>query len=827
MSLTPAAILGDLRGGLRSLTASPVHSAIAVLTIALGIGLTTTMFAVVQAVLLRPLPYAQPDALVVINGDLPGLGLTAVGLSVPEMDDLAARGDLFTAVTPVWVFDANLTGGERPERVVMVASGPEYFTLLGATPQIGRVFGPEDTAEGFAPSVVLSDGAWRRLFGGDRGVLGRQVRIDSDLYSVVGVMPPGFHHPTAPPAPNIDAWATAGFRADPFQSPPSRRSRFLPSGLARLRPGVTVEAARAAMGGFVTTTLADHAVDYPPDGRWTIRLDRLDEVVLGNVRPLLSAFSAAGALILLIGCANVANLLLARASTREREVAIRLALGAGRRRLLQQLLTEHLVLAAVGGLAGVLVVWWSEPLLLAAVPADLPRLHEIHVDGRGVAFALALTVVTSLACGIAPALQASHTRPAAAIADVGRAHTGGRRQRRFRTALVVAEIALAIVLVAGAGLLVTTVSRLLAVDAGFDPSRVTVARMWIAVPNNPALDTYRTAGARANLVRLLLERLRGIPDVDAAAIASVVPLTQAPALAPLTIDGRVADAEAATAELVAVSPDYFSLLDVPVRRGRVFRDSDGPGAAPVVMIDEEAERRFFPGLDAVGRELRLGRPGPNGTPPAMTIIGVVKTVRQTRLDEAPVPHVYASVLQRPGRGLGVLVKTRTPGAHVADALRAAVRSADTELPVFGLETLDDTVGRSISRQRFSARAVAAFALAALLLVAGGVYGVMAYAVATRTQEIGVRLAMGATPAVVLRGVLRDALQVSTTGVVCGLALAAVLTRFMTAMLFGVSAADPRVFAVAAAVLTATAIAASYLPARRAARVDPMVSLRTN
>lgn len=825
MTLTPAAILGDLRGGIRALTASPAHTLVAVLTIALGIGITTTMFAVVQAVLVRPLPFARPDELVTVNGDLPGLALSNVGLSVPEMDDLAARTDLFAAVTPVWVIDANLTGGQRPERVVMAASGPDYFTLLGAQAQIGRVFGSEDRAEGFAPIVVLSDGAWRRLFGGDPAVLGRQVRIDTDLYTIIGVMPPGFRHPSGAPAPNVDAWATAGFRADPFPSPPPRRARFLPSGLARLRPGVTVDAARAALSGYVTETLANHAADYPPGGRWTVRVDPLNAVVLGNVGPLIAAFTAAVALILLIGCANVTNLLLARASTRQREVAIRLALGAGRGRLIQQLLTEHLVLATLGGLAGVLVLWWTEPVLLAAMPADLPRMHEIQLDRLGIGFALALTLLTTLACGIVPALQASHVRPMSAIVEIGRGLTAGRRQRRLRSALVVAEIALAIVLVAGAGLLVTTVSRLLAVDTGFDASRVTAARTWLAVPNNPALDAYGTPAARTGLIRQLLDRVRAMPEVETAAIATAVPFTQAPTLVPLVIDGRPADAEAATAELIAVSPEYFPLLQVPVVRGRSVRESDDMTSAPVLVIDEEAERRFFPGLDAIGRQIRVGRPGPQGGPPPTTIVGVVKTVRQGRLDEAPTPHVYASVLQRSGRSLGLLVKTRAAQSGVAERLRTAVSAVDADLPLFGLEALDETVARSISRQRFSAETVAVFALAALLLVAGGVYGVMAYAVSARTQEIGVRLAMGASPQIVLRSVLADALRVSGLGVAIGLILGVALTRYLSSLLFGVTAGEPRVFVLAAVTLVATALLASYLPARRAATVDPVVSLR--
>jgi predicted permease len=817
--------LQDLRGGLRGLLKSPVHSLVAALTIALGIGVNTTMFSIVDAVLLRPLPYQAADRLVAINADFPGLSLTNVGFSVPEMDDLSARTDIFDEVSPVWVFDANLTGGQRPERVVMVASGTSYFRMLGVAPQLGRVIGPQDRADGFADAVVLSDSAWRRLFGGDPSVVGRQIRIDSDLYSIVGVMPPGFHHPSAAPSPNVDVWSTAGFRANPFQSPPVRRARMLPSAIARLRPSTSIERARAAISTLAASIRQEHAADYPADARWSMRVDPLQSIVVGNVHPLLLAFSAAVALILLIGCANVANLLLARASTRHREIAIRLALGAGRGRLIRQLLTENLVLVALGGSAGVLAAMLTQSLLIASMPADLPRANEIGIGWTALLFAAAVAVATTLACGIAPALQASRTRPVAAIAEGGRGMTAGRRQRRLRTALVMAEIASSLVLVTAAGLLVATVTRLLGVDPGFEPTRVTAARTWIAVPNNPELDPYRLPAARVSLVRRLIDRTRQIPGVAAAAMTTIVPLGQAPPKVPVQIPGRVLDAETALAGVITVSPDYFSVLGIPVVRGRAFAETD-EGTAQVAIVDEELERRFFRSEDAVGRQIQLGRRGPNGPPPSLTIVGVVKTVKQERLDEPPAPHVYTSLYQRTGRSLAILVRTGDRGDGVPERIRAAIQAVDADLPVFSAESLDATIGRSIASQRFSARALAVFAVFALVLVIGGVYGVMAYTVSSQTREIGVRMAMGASPSMLLRGVLGEALRTSAAGVGLGVVLAAVSTRFIKTMLFGVSTIDPRVYAIAGGVLIASALLASYLPARRAARVDPLVSLRT-
>jgi predicted permease len=817
--------LQDLRGGVRGLLKSPLSTFIAALTIAVGIGVNTTMFSIVEAVLLRPLPYGAADRLVALNADFPGMSLTNVGFSVLEIDDLSARSDVFDMVSAVWVFDANLTGGQRPERVVMVATGANYFQILGTTPQLGRVIGAQDKADGFAEAVVLSDGAWRRLFGGDPSAIGKQVRIDTDLYTIVGVMPPGFRHPAAAPAPDIDVWSTAGFRANPFQSPPLRRNRPLRTAIARLQPGISIDQARAAMGTLTAATLRDHAADYPGDGRWTIRVDPLQSIVVGNVRTLLLAFSGAVALVLLIGCVNVANLLLARASTRHRELAIRLSLGAKRSRLIRQLLTENLVLATIGGGIGVVMAFWTQSLIVASMPADLPRIHEIGIDWTAVVFAAAITIATTLACGIAPALQASKTRPVEAIAEVGRGLTAGKRQRRLRTTLVIAEIAVSLVLVTGAGLLVATVTSLLDVDPGFDPVRVTTARTWIAVPNNPELDPYRTPLARVTLVRRLIERLRAIPGVEAVAITTTAPIQQVLPKAPIQVPGRTLDAEAAVAGLVVVSPGYFSLLRVPIVRGRAFAETDDLSTQQVAIIDEELERRFFDGQDAVGRRIQIGRSGPNGDPPSLTIVGVVKTFKQERLDEAATPHIYASLYQRVGRSLGMLVKTRSLDPNIQEQVRIAVQAVDGDLPVFSAEALDALVGKSIAGQRFSARALVVFAIFALLLVIGGVYGVMAYGVTTQTKEFGVRIAMGASPATLLRTVLGEALRTALIGVGLGVVLAAATTRFIRTMLFGVSTVDPRVYALAGVLLIASALLASYLPARRAASVDPLVSLR--
>ena len=814
----------DLRGALRSLLKSPSHTLVAVVTIGVGIGLNTTMFSIVRSVLLRPLPFRSPDALVRVTADLPASGLQNVGFSVPEIDDLSERATVFESLAPVWVFDANLTGGERPERVVMAATGVNYFPILGATPQLGRVLTPQDQSNGFAEAVVLSDAAWRRLFGGNADAIGRQVRIDTDLYTIVGIMPPGFRHPAPVPRPDVDVWSVAGFRANPFPSPPIRSRRMLPSAIARLRPGVSIEEARGAVDALSVSISREHPSDYPADGRWMIRLESLRDAVVGNVRPLLLSFSAAVALVLLIGCANVSNLLLVRTAARHHELAVRLAIGATRAHLVRQLLTENLVLAGFGGIAGVAAVYWMQVWLVAAMPAELPRLHEIRIDWMAVTFAAAITLLTSLACGIAPALQAGRTRARDAIAGSGRGMSSSRRLGRLRTTFVVAQIALSLVLVASAGLLAATVSRLIDVDPGFDSAYVTTARTWIAVPNNPALDSFRTPAARAILARRLLDRLRELPGVSAAAVASSVPLAQAPVRVPVQVKG-VAEAEGLSAEFIAVTPDYFSVLRIPVARGRAFGESDDASAPPVVILDDDAERKFFPGLDAVGRSIYVGR-GPQGLPPASTVVGVVRNAKHGRLDENETPHVYASLYQRSGRSLSLLLKTQATADGVQQSLRRAVAEVDPELPVFAMASLDETVGNSIAKQRFSAHALSVFAVLALLLVIGGVYGVMAYAVTTRTREMGIRIAIGATSADLQRGVLADAFRTSAAGASIGLLLTAGATRFIQGMLFRVSSVDSRVLVLATLLLMVATLFASYLPARRASRTDPVSSLRS-
>src|ERR671930_1991199 len=509
----------DVRYGYRMLWKNPGFTLVVVLTLALGIGANAAIFSVVDAVLLRPLPFPHPEQLVLVRDDLTGRQLENVGMSVPELKDLQQSADTFEEVAGVWPVDANLTGSGRPERVELLAVSPNYFSLLGASARLGRVFGPQDKAEGFAEGVVISDGLWRRMFGADPNVLGRRIYADTDAYTIVGVMPPGFRHPAQTLRNEVDMWATAGFTANPFNNPP-RGARILPGAIARLRPGVSLEQAQSRVDSLVSRLREQFPGDYTPEGGWAVRLVPLHENLVGGTRTTLLVLLGAVGLVLLIGCINIANLLLARSSARQREMAIRLAPGAARRRLVMQLLTESLLLSLAGGALALLAVVWVLDVLVRFVPADIPRLQEVGLDGRLLLFVFAVSVVTGLLFGLAPALQASNPDLTVNLKEGGKGTGSGMRGQRFRSALVVTEVALSLVLMIAAGLLLRSFARLMEVDAGFDPHNVLMARIWLPVPNNPELDPYRPPAKRAAFVREVLRRAASLPGVQYAAVGA-------------------------------------------------------------------------------------------------------------------------------------------------------------------------------------------------------------------------------------------------------------------------------------------------------------------
>jgi putative ABC transport system permease protein len=816
-------LLQDLRFGWRGLAKSPLFSAAAVLTLALGIGANTAVFSVVNAVLLRPLPFADPERLVSVRSALPGLGLDDAGFSVPELDDLAQRSGVFEQLAGVWAVDSTLTGVDHPQRVLSAIVSPTYFSLLGARAQLGRLPGPADATRGIGDQIVISDSTWRRLYGASPDALGRRLRMDNDVYTVIGVTEPGFRHPAPSSLGEVDMWATTEFHGNPFPSLPVRKARFLPTVVGRLEAGLSLADAQARLATFGAAVQAENPSDYAAAARWSVRILPLRDIVVGDFQPILLVLLGTVAVVLVIACANLANLLLARAATRQREIAVRLALGAGPRRLFRQLITESLLLAVIGGAAGVAAAAGTTTSLLALIPSRVPRLHEVGMDPTVLTFSAVVAAVTGILFGLTPALQAARVDVVGHLKESGARGTAGLRQQRLRVAFGVAQIALSLVLMTASGLLLRTLWSVLAVDPGIDGREVLSARTWVAVPNDHATDRYDKVEARTALARDILARLQGLPGVTEAGLTTALPLSHMTTRIPVQIEGRPNEAEAATSDTLFVSPGYFATLRIPVRRGRGFVESDQPGNLEVAVIDQTAADRFFPGRDPIGRSLQLARLGPRPLPP-MTVVGVVGDVKYGRLDEAARPHVYGSLFQHSGRGYGIVVRARARAADLGEPVRRALEGADAELPVFSTQDMEERLAVSVGERRLSATLVSLFAVVAVLLAAVGVYGVVAYSVSQRTREIGVRIALGATRGDVARLVLGQALWIAAVGIGIGGLAALATARSLRSMLFHVRETDPLVFATTAVVLGAVALLAAYVPARRAARVDPMVSL---
>jgi predicted permease len=820
----------DARYSTRLLRKSPGFTAVAVLTIALGIGATTAIFSLVDATLLHPLPYPQPEQLVTIEDDLPGIGAHDVGMSVPEWHDLQRSG-IFDYVSPLGGGDVNLTGSSAPERIRLLTIAPNYFAVLSVKPQLGRSFNPEDPTPGFDLEVLISDGLWKRAFGGDPHILGKSVRLDNDLYTVIGVMPPGFHDPGATvEASNIDVWAAAGFEAAPAP-PPLRSSRILPVAIARVQSGLTVAEAQSRLDALVASLQKEFPNDYPLQSAWTARLVPLAETVVGNVRQSLILLLGAVGLVLLIGCVNVANLQLARASARGREMAVRQALGAARTRLIRQLLTESVLLSLLGGVLGVAILFSAKDFLLQFVPDTLPRLNEVAINWPVLLFALVASLVAGAIFGLAPALHAGRLDLIPALKQEGRGSTSSGEQARTRRVLMVTEFALSLVLMIAAGLLLRSFWDLLNVRPGFNAQNVMAVRTWLPVPNDPQTDIYRTAAQEAPFIREILRRGSTLPGVEEIAVGDLaaVPLGHGqddlnPYL--LIIEGRQTAADQAPLiNASMVTPEYFHLLGMTLLRGRFFSASDDEKAPSVAVINESFARTYWPNGNPVGQHVKLdnarGAPAPAWT----TIVGVVADARTESLAESSPPQVFLSLYQKRPKDLAIFLRGKLDPAATPVELRQQVQSVNPELPVFGAQMLAVVLSTSLSQRRFSMEVVGLFALTALLLAGLGIYGVISYLVSERTHEIGIRLALGAQSRNILRMVLREGLRLAVAGAALGLVVALIISRSMAGLLYGVRPTDPFTFAAVAVLLVAVALLACYIPARRAIRVDPLVALR--
>jgi predicted permease len=817
----------DLHVGLRMLRKSAGFTVVATVTLALGIGATTAIFSIVNAVLLSPLPFPEPDRLVRITFSEPGLGLRDVPFSVPELDDLRNRAGVFTDVSTIASNSVNLTGADHPERLEFLVTHSNYFSMLGATPQIGRLFGPQDFALGFAPVTVISDSLWRRAYGADRNVIGRTVRLDGDPYTIVGVLPPEFRHPGPTVSGNVEVFQTAGFSADPAP-PPARSTRIMPSSIGRLKPGITVEQAQARLTAMATEICHDYPADYPAQDQWTIEIQPLQEALVGNVRPMLLVLLGAVILIVFIVSLNIANLLLARASGRQQEMAVRCALGATHSRMIRQMLTESMLLSVIGGAAGVLTAVGTIGFLLRLVPSNIPRLNEVRIDWVVLAFALAISVLTGLAFGLAPAFQSAKAALSSAIREGARGSGSSAKTGRLRDALIVSELAFAVVLMVAAGLLLRTLRGLLEENPGFNPTQVVAANLPLPEPNDPKADPYLSLAQETSFNRELLRRMRAIPGIELAAITSDLPTTNlrlkdAQAIGALSTEDSPIDSSLdLRAERIRISPDYFKVMQAPLLRGRFFAEGDEDGKQPVAIIDETTARKYWPTRDPLGRLVRFGQAP---TLPPRMVVGIVRDIKNDGLDIAGVPHIYVPIYQSPDRDLSVVLRTSLPAKVLEPQIRHEIQSIDPGLPVFGISSMNDVLDRSLASRRFSADVVGGFAGLALLLASIGIYGLLAYMVGQRSREIGLRMALGARRWDVLKLILTKGAVLAGVGIAVGVIVSAATASMMASLLYGVHPHDPLVFLAVPLLLFAVAVLASYLPARRATKVDPIVALR--
>jgi predicted permease len=818
--------LQDVRYACRMLLKTPGFTLVAILTLALGIGANIAAFSIVDGVLLRPLPFNHSEQLVRVFDDLRSSNAKDVGMSVPQFWDYRDRAGIFQDIAVIWPIPANLTEVERPERIEVLATSANYFTMLGVQPALGRVFTQKDDVPGFINAVVLSDGFWHREFGGDPKAIGKSIRLDGDLYQIFGVMPPGFHHPGKTLETEEDAYIAAGYNALPFPTPPLRSVRMLPGAIARLKPGLSIAAAQVRLEGFDAGLARDYATDYPAAAGWAPRLVSVQRDLTANVRAELFVLFAAVGFVLLIACVNLANLLLARASGRHREIAIRLALGAGRGRLIGQLLTESVLLAFVSGCVALVTVVLLKNALLNFAPADIPRLSEVTISPSVLFFALLVSILTGVVFGLAPALQAASPNQISSLREGSRGSGSSKRQMRVSSALVASEIALSLILLIGAGLFLRSFWQILQVRPGFNPHHVVTAQMWLSYPNDPTQNRYFTTPKRAAFMREVLRRVSALPGVEEASIGGggSLPLVPARNQVPFTIEGRPADSERTpVAEFASVTPGHFHALEIPLLSGRNLTDADDDKGQPVAVVDEAFAHQYWPGDTPIGKRVRPG--SFLSTSPWLNIIGIVGNVKSESLETQVVPHIYLSDFQSPSYSSVVYARTAADPGKIGDAIRREVQSVDPDVPVFAVRSMEEVVARSMAERRFALEILGFFAFIALLLACIGIYGVMAYTFSQRTHEIGIRIALGAQRQHILRLALGEGMLLVAFGLAAGLFGAMLLTQFLRSMLFAVKPTDPVTFIAIAALLAAVALLACYIPAHRATRVDPLVALR--
>ena len=802
-------LLQDIRYALRTLGRSPGFTLVAVLALAIGIGANSAVFSVVNGVLLKPPPFSEPERLVHLWGNFQKMDLEDISVSVPEYRDYRVMPRAFSSVAAYVVTDATLTGGDVPERLSVTNTTASLFGTLGVSPVKGRGFTEDEETPGREGVLVLTDKAWRTRFAADAGVLGRTLQLNGNSYTVVGVLPPGVEYPAG-------TEVYVPFAPGPEDVIEKRRGRRYLSVVARLKPGMTLEAAQADMARVASEMEAAHENNYK-DAGWAITVKSLEDQVVGDVRGTLWLLLGAVGFVLLVACSSVANLLLARAAARGREVSIRAALGAGRQRLVAQFLTESLVLSLLGGVLGLLLAVWGTDVLLAVVGEGLPRATEVRLDVASVLFTAGVSVLTGLAFGLVPALQSSRADLNSALRE-GTRGTDGRKAGRLRAGLVVAQVAVALVLLVGAGLFVKSFHALSEVEAGFTPEGVLTGHVAL-----PRTGPYADNARRASFMSELMVRVQALPGVESAGVTSLLPLGGR-ADNSFDIEGRTKAPEESwpAVETRFATANYLSALRVRLREGRMLADTDSPDAPGAVVINKTFADIYWPQGNSLGQRLRLH--GPNTQ--WYTVVGIVDDMREWGLDRPSRPAAYYSAAHAPPYDLNLVVRAKAGNPEaLRTAIESQVRALDGNLPLFDVAPMTRLVDDSIGSRRLSAMLMGLFAGTALLLAALGISGVIGYSVAQRTREMGIRMALGAARRDVLGLVLGQGLKLAGVGVAVGLVLSLGLARLLNALLYGVTAYDPWTFVGVAALLCGVALFATWLPARRATRVDPIIALK--
>ncbi|HYP29319.1 MAG TPA: ABC transporter permease [Blastocatellia bacterium] len=801
-------LMQDLRYGVRMLLQKPAFTVVVVLALAVGIGANSAIFSVVNAVLLRPLPYADPDRLVMIWMDNSRINIAEDWHSFPNYTDYRDHNEVLESIAAFNNRSFNITGSGEPERVQGAWMTGSLLPLLGVSPALGRNFSPEEEQPGKDQVVILGHGLWQRRFGGDRNIVGQSIQLNGAPRTVIGVMPQGF----AFPAKDSEMWVPIALT----QQQMANRNAISYQVIGRVKPGVTFEQAKANLEMVNRWILNQN----PNQEGYGINPVPYHDQVVGSVRPALLALLGAVAFVLLIACANVANLLLSRAAARAREIAIRTALGAGRIRIIRQLLTESLLLALLGGGVGLLIAFWGLDLLLAISPPDLPRLDQITIDRRVLGFTLGVSLLTGLIFGLVPALQASRLDLTESLKEGGRGSSGGIQGKRIRSGLVVFEVATALVLLICAGLMIKSFMNLQDVKLGFNPDRLLTVRLQLSGSK------YQEDVTATNFYQQLLERIEAMPGVESASAISTLFLSKTPNSTNFTIEGRApfAPNEQVEVPVDIVTPGFFKSMGIPLVGGREFTPQDASGAPDVVIINETMAKRYWQGEDPIGKRFMYGSPG-NGDPQWMTIVGVVGDVRRTGFDAEVRPETFLPHGQAPARGMMLAVRSTSDPTSLTGAVREAVRSLDGDLPVFTVKPMDALLGDMMAQRRLNMLLFAILAGVALILASVGIYGVIAYSVTQRTHEIGIRMALGAQRMDIVKMIVGQGIALAAVGVGIGILASFLLTRLMTALLYGVSATDLVTFVAISALLTLVAVVASFIPARRATRVDPMIALR--